>query len=323
LLCFVSWLLKLCASSTAAGPFGLGSHIFGAESGSEQSFSGFGAPEEEESEAKASDEHDNSDSDLGEEDSDDELVTAMATATLKDSPWASAPRYSPLYMSTTAEYLPPAPKSSIPVVEEVLEDNGNEKKSKETTWALEGYENSLDIDHAFERFSKRIGYEAEQCIRYVSLYATYCCAYKRRYELGGAPLPFASDEVFDRLFPKPATPTVPVTKPNSMITPVAKRIYSTSSIAACPHCKGKRVFEFQLMPNLINILKDSARGPEKHQTDEERRKEVERVLKGEKSVDRTGMGWGTCMVFSCEKDCLEENVKDGWREELVLVQWDR
>lgn len=148
-----------------------------------------------------------------------------------------------------------------------------------------------------------------------------------RYELGGTPLPYASDKVFDRLFPKPPAVNRPVTKPDSMVAPPAKRTYSTSSISACPHCKGTRVFECQLMPNLINVLRESRKDQTgKHQTDEERRKEVERVLKGEKSVERTGMGWGTCMIFSCEKDCSEENgasLKSCWREELVLVQWDQ
>lgn len=81
------------------------------------------------------------------------------------------------------------------------------------------------------------------------------------------------------------------------------------------------------MPNLINVLRENARDEgKKPQTDEERRKEVERVLKGDKSVERTGMGWGTCMIFSCEKDCCEDKgspLKNCWREELVLVQWDK
>lgn len=148
-----------------------------------------------------------------------------------------------------------------------------------------------------------------------------------RYELGGIPLPFASDDVFDKLFPKPLAPNMPVTKPDSMVTPPAKRTYNPSSISSCPHCKGERVFECQLMPNLINILRNkNMLGPTKPQTDEERRKEVEAMLKGGNSVELTGMSWGTCLVFSCEKDCCEENgmpLKNCWREELVLVQWDR
>lgn len=100
-------------------------------------------------------------------DEDEELVTAMASTTLESATWVSVPSYPALYLSTVSEYLPPAPKTGIKIEEE-NEDEGSGKKSKDASWAMEGYENSLDVDHAFERFSKRAGYEAEQCIRYVA-----------------------------------------------------------------------------------------------------------------------------------------------------------
>lgn len=141
-------------------------------------------------------------------------------------------------------------------------------------------------------------------------------------------MPFSSDNVFDKLFPTPPKPNLPVTRPDSMVVPVLKRTFNPTSIPPCPHCQSERVFECQLMPNLINVLKGSGgKGTEgkKPQTDEERKKEVERMLKGG-DVERAGMEWGTCLIFSCAKDCC---VKDGgvptkscWREEEVLVQWD-
>ena len=91
----------------------------------------------------------------------------MASVNLESSEWAKVPSYPALYLSTTAEYLPPAPKPDPPVVDDIPDDNGDGKKNKDATWLLEGYENSLDIDHTFERFSKRVGYEAEQCMRYL------------------------------------------------------------------------------------------------------------------------------------------------------------
>ena len=91
----------------------------------------------------------------------------MASTTLESTPWASAPSYPALYLSTVAEYLPPAPKTNVKIEEVNDDDEG--KKGRDATWAMEGYENSLDVDHAFERFSKRVGYEAEQCVRYVVL----------------------------------------------------------------------------------------------------------------------------------------------------------
>lgn len=56
------------------------------------------------------------------------------------------------------------------------------------------------------------------------------------------------------------------------------------------------------------------------------------VEKGELTdADEKGdMEWGTCMVFSCVSDCCRMKddqgkwgeVKAGWKEEIVFVQWD-
>lgn len=79
------------------------------------------------------------------------------------------------------------------------------------------------------------------------------------------------------------------------------------------------------MPNLINVLRTGSDAEKRKLTDEERRKEVEQALKGGSGVDTSGMDWGTCMIFSCAKDCCEESgstAKSCWREEVVLIQWD-
>ena len=138
------------------------------------------------------------------------------------------------------------------------------------------------------------------------------------------PLPFASDAVFNKLFPAPPGPTLPVTKADFMVVPAQKRTYTPSAIPSCPHCGGPRVFECQLMPNLINVLKPPSLEGQKALSDEERRAEVLRTLKGQGSGDRRGMEWGTCMVFTCEKDCAATTpgAATTWREEYVLVQWD-
>ena len=145
------------------------------------------------------------------------------------------------------------------------------------------------------------------------------------YELRGTPLPFASDKIFGTLFPVPPVPPLPVTKPDFMVTPARKRTYTPAALPACPRCGAARVFECQLMPNLINVLKSSAssHGNNKVQTDEERRAEVMKALRGAGGADRRGMEWGTCMIFSCEKDCADAGASGTtWREEHVLVQWD-
>lgn len=142
-----------------------------------------------------------------------------------------------------------------------------------------------------------------------------CCS----YELGGIPLPFSADSTFDLLFPHPEIPSVTITKSVFTVSNIPKRSYDPSKVPPCPVCGGKRIFECQLMPNLINALRASKKQQNSGKvTDEERRKEVQAALKRGGSG---GMEWGTCLVFSCANDCRQE-AKDAWREEYVLVQWD-
>lgn len=105
------------------------------------------------------------------EDDDDDidsgtLVTAMTATSIDESVWLAAPAYPPLYLSTTSEYLPPAPKAKLQpgmhVEDPALDD---EEKGKGPSWAFEGYENSLETDYVFDRFVKRVGYEGDQCLR--------------------------------------------------------------------------------------------------------------------------------------------------------------
>jgi pre-rRNA-processing protein TSR4 len=80
------------------------------------------------------------------------------------------------------------------------------------------------------------------------------------------------------------------------------------------------------MPNLINVLKGNDAEKGKNTTDEERRKLLEKSLNSDKCEEKGEMEWGTCMVFSCENDCCVgdngSELRECWREEVVLVQWD-
>jgi len=82
------------------------------------------------------------------------------------------------------------------------------------------------------------------------------------------------------------------------------------------------------MPNLINVLRPSWEEQKgKAMTEEARMKEVEKVLKraGVDKNEKKGMEWGTCIVFSCGKDCCSESgkeAKEAWKEEIVYIQWD-
>ncbi|KAI0065623.1 hypothetical protein BV25DRAFT_1798451 [Artomyces pyxidatus] len=235
------------------------------------------------------------------------LIVALASTTLEDSPWDSAPSYPPQYLSTVAEYLPPPKKIKAPAA-----DDDARAGTDVDLWAAEKYENSLETDQIFDRFNTRVAVEAQQCVR---------------YELGGTPLPFANDALYAKLFPRAEhhAPATIVSKAEFKVQPAAsRRVYDSTSLPACPHCGAPRVFECQLMPNLINVLKEERADTGKKMSDEERRKEVEKALKGAVAGVR-GMDWGTVLVFSCEKDCCRGPggvEKDGWREELVLVHWD-
>ncbi|KDR67950.1 hypothetical protein GALMADRAFT_257459 [Galerina marginata CBS 339.88] len=284
--------------------FGLGAQIFGAPS------SRANGPVEQEGEGQGSEDEDEG-SNSGSESSDESpLLTAMAAATISESPWRSAPSYPPLYLSTVSEYVPPQAKPRLPKGVVVEDDFGDDdKKNKDISWIKETYENSLDVDQVFERFTKRVLFEGEQCVR---------------YELKGTPLPFASDRVFDLLWPPPPKEPLPVTKPDFKVVHPQRRVYDTSAIPKCPNCKAPRTFECQLMPNLINVLRP-AKTDGKKLTDEERRQAVQRALKNEDKEAKAGMDWGTAMIFSCEKDCCLEGgkeVKECWREEAVFIQWD-
>ncbi|KAG1746752.1 programmed cell death protein 2 [Suillus paluster] len=249
------------------------------------------------------------------ESSEHSSIIAVVSATIDDSPWRAAPSFPPIYLSTISEYLPPQPKTKIPQsahIDDLADDDS--KGGKDVSWAFEPYENSLEVDSVFDRFTKRVSNTGEQCLR---------------YELKGIPLPFSSDKVFDRLFPVPAQDPLPVTKAAFKVVPAVRRSYSTASIPSCPVCKTARVFECQLMPNLINVLRISIKDDDAQElTDAQRMNAVRDVLQKKTASDKRGMEWGTCMIFSCEKDCClddhdsDREAKECWREEFVLVQWD-
>lgn len=149
-----------------------------------------------------------------------------------------------------------------------------------------------------------------------------------RYELAGTPLPYHTDAIYERLFPHPPPNQAP-TAPKA----TGERMYDPRSIPPCPICSQPRVFECQLMPNAINALK-SGNEPKLSAVpdDAERRKALAKILakqpSGGASDEKTGMEWGTCMVFSCRDDCRIEDgttrkkLVECWREEFVLVQWE-
>lgn len=92
--------------------------------------------------------------------------------------------------------------------------------------------------------------------------------------------------------------------------------------SACKHCNGPRVFEFQLMPNILSILP----------TTDYATKEQNNNISGKvKNIDtktvldswNVGMEFGTILVFVCQKDCHPGNLEDvSYVEEAIVVQYE-
>ncbi|PPQ65883.1 hypothetical protein CVT24_011214 [Panaeolus cyanescens] len=284
------------------GGFGLGAQIFGSAP-SAVTETPKDSPESHDEQA---DDVGNSDDDDEASDSDESLIVAMESATVTESPWRKAPFYPAIYLDTIGEELPLERKPTLPKgikVDDGLDDvKGG--KDDQLSWAKEVYEDSLEVDKVFERFATRVKAEPSQCLR---------------YDLNGVPLPFSStDTAFTKLWPAPPEEPLPVTKPDFKVVRPQSRVYDKRAAGKCEMCGAARVFECQLMPNLINVVRESNRNAAPKMTDDARRRYVEQALK--KSGDeKTGMSWGTVMVFSCSNDCMGE---DGWSESRVIVQWD-
>lgn len=223
---------------------------------------------------------------------------------------APAPAYLPAqYLSTIDEYLPDPESDSD------LTDDEDESPEQAAEWRdADGWDKILpkSVDDVFEKFVRRLE-TAEDASTQVL-----------RYDFGAVPLAYQStSSVFKTLFPG-----APTKKPSSEEEdPDLSEYYTEKSIPKCPKCGAKRTFELQLVPQLINVLRpDSfaadgvtvAKKEAKNMTEEERKKELERIAKGDDAnADGVAdMEWGSVYVFGCEGDCV------GVAEEHVLVDWE-
>ena len=153
------------------------------------------------------------------------------------------------------------------------------------------------LDHVFERFTRRLGSEARQVVR---------------YEFGGVPIPFSGKgSLFKRLWP------------NGLHAGC-----DSSSVPACEYCGAPRVFELQLMPNLANLLRaeklsDAAESNGENSSNQEaqRQAEIASLFGLESAVTnmRTGIAWSTAIVYVCSRDCCQ-NESEGYAEEWVGLQ---
>ncbi|KAG1453578.1 hypothetical protein G6F46_009903 [Rhizopus delemar] len=86
--------------------------------------------------------------------------------------------------------------------------------------------------------------------------------------------------------------------------------------SSCKYCKGPKVFEFQLMPNVLSILPTAEYASESEQSADNTKKSA---------LDRwsVGMEFGTILAFVCQKDCHPGSIEEpAYVEETVLVQFE-
>lgn len=320
-------------SSAPLNGGGAGTGLGGALFGDNPFSSDEAKPEEEQGPQQEEDESDEDEEESEEAQMAEELaVKASLKETIRgdDEDWAQEwPAYRPpQYINTYPEPSSSARAAQAPSkkdtqrVSKLVGGEGTAMKG----WEQEKYESMMveGVDDVFERFVKRVSNDGTQVVR---------------YEFGGHPLPFnGQGESYDMLWPHDATSS-------------SSRRFSDAKVPRCEACGGSRVFELQLMPNLVNVLRPSTingghAGDEQRQEaqtkddaasrEAARKREIEEAL-GRKlpqqtqsedglvhtkpsTVDevgegkipkRTGLSWSTAMVFVCREDCHGNDDKGG------------
>ncbi|PWN43670.1 hypothetical protein IE81DRAFT_322069 [Ceraceosorus guamensis] len=346
-------------------PGGLGDALFGAPATAKPAVlkSDATAPADDVG-AESADETFDSDSedDEGSRLAEELAVKASLDELPRENDWASTSSHynPPLYLNTIPEpsasarsaallKMTPGAKAALESGKETV-PNGDDKEIQE--WEGETYSRMEvnGVDEAFERFVARVSPEGRQVVR---------------YEKGGIPIPFAAaGSAYDKLWPRAKSK---IGADRSVAA--AARPFNPSSVPPCEACGGARDFELQLMPNLINLLRpenvvDSAsatsdgeaKAAQKLTVDQARRRDIEQALgrklqlppdadgitrtapqlsdaelEAEKLAmqARTGLGFATAFIFTCQKDCCLPRSDEAaaqeetWREEWVAMQWEQ
>lgn len=301
-------------------------------------------------------EHEEDDADSEEDGDEDEdeadrlaeelaMKAALDQASKSKGQWAStAPHYKPaLYLNTVPESSSSTKSHSNAETNKLLKKELAAKKAvAEQKGAFdddedakgrdkEQYEKMMLMDDVMEKFIARVGHEGRQVVR---------------YEMGGQPLPFsAGNDVFKNLWPKEKSngPTsIHPSKAQGGQAAAQRGAYDPSRVPPCEACGGKRTFEVQLMPNLVNTLradniaddKTASKPSDSASTDAQTKRRLEleaalgRSLPAQPSADgitrtaaptsgsdsvltrKTGLCWSTAFVFVCEKDCCLPRTDD-------------
>jgi pre-rRNA-processing protein TSR4 len=93
----------------------------------------------------------------------------------------------------------------------------------------------------------------------------------------------------------------------------------------CKHCHGPRVFEFQLMPNILSILPTTEYASKDQPAQKSSIEGKAKHIDAKTVLDswNVGMEFGTILVFVCQKDCHQGSIEDvSYIEEAVVVQYE-
>ncbi|KAK4051986.1 hypothetical protein OIO90_004516 [Microbotryomycetes sp. JL221] len=159
-------------------------------------------------------------------------------------------------------------------------------------WSKEGYEvqQIKGVDEVFLNFQQKVSLEPNQIVR---------------YHHGSTPLAFSSNsKPYKTLFTSSSTLI------SSKINSKTNQTFNSNQIQTCSSCHSRRIFELQLMPNLIWSL-----GLIQIQSSQQQ-EQLERI--------ETHLEWSTIWICTCENECTQMNQKEkkgeAWREEMVYVE---
>lgn len=106
------------------------------------------------------------------EDELNDISQALQKASLSESvvlsSWSSSPSYTPVYLSTSSEFIAPEVKPAGPKAGDVP----SAKDASSGAWDAENYERTT-ADPVFERFIRRVDNDAQQCVRCVCSAGSY------------------------------------------------------------------------------------------------------------------------------------------------------
>jgi len=152
----------------------------------------------------------------------------------------------------------------------LMKEHENELKSEEVDATVTN--NNLKIDKYFLKFQNRLNRDSEQILRYYEFYDQRC--------------------------------ELKVSKAQADESKRFSHRTGTKIVPPCPHCKGDRSLEFQIMPQILNYIKPE-KNPLTNNTQNSKKSKKITASDLEKMID-----FGVLNVYTCDKNC--DYIKSGY-----------